>query len=116
MEQCFAQVEAIAHQIAIAATGQAPDIDIQGLTATQVAIPSPSDGESDEVEETAIAAAATTGSNHDSDDFELVEMPPMTPDEGMCAVTIHWPGEPMSMFMTPSFLGDCLQVLESMPL
>lgn len=109
LEQCFEQIDTIAHQHATSATARETETGISGLTATQIAIPSPSDGGTED-EEAATPVANTTGSDQDSEDFELVEMPPVTPDsEGMCAVTIHWPGEPMSIVRVP--LGTSIQDL-----
>ena len=96
IEQCLEQADCIIAELAV----QSDDTGVaeHGLTVTQVAIPWQSEDESDDDTcEHASADATTCAPNSDSEDQHHV-VPPLTPEDGMCVVTIHWIGGPMSMF------------------
>ena len=100
IEQCLEQVECIRAELE-AQSANLGDVG-HGLTVTQVAIPSQSEDESEgETCEHVSDDATTSAPKSDSEDNHQV-LPPGTPDNGMCVVTIHWIGEPMSIVRVPA--------------
>ena len=105
IEQCIEQIASIESELV--GGGPFQTAELQGLTGAQIAIPSQSTVESDDeitATPTAEAAASATETEETAavrEDFNAAAVFNVTPDDGNCVVTIHWPKEPLSIVRVP---------------